>query len=222
MDDLNPFLTDVGNLLTALTFGNMPNVDKTLAFTVPALLQEPAALAGAWTALTTVGYYKDAGRVWLQGILTGGTYGATPIFTLPAAYWPAETQTLSAAQSSLFEPAGRIAVSVDGEVVAPTITAVQSGVSTYLSLDGLSFPSSDPSLVSPGSPFPFLISTNTLGGPAKSLLILSCQDVTSGSPVAAPYPGVAWVPVTGGVQITQLVGLLPGRRYKVRFILFPF
>ncbi len=222
VDDLNPFLTDTGNLLTALTFGNMPNVDKTLAITVPARLVEPTSLAGAWSALTTIGYYKDAGRVWLQGILTGGTYGTSAIFTLPETYWPAEIQALSAAQSSLFEPAGRVTVSTIGRVIAPTILSVQSGASTYLSLDGLSFPAADPSPVAPGSPFPFLISTNALGGPAKSLLVLSCQDVTSGSPVAAPYPGVAWVPVTGGVQITQLAGLLPERRYKVRFIIFPF
>ncbi len=222
VDDLNPFLTDTGNLLTALTFGNMPNVDKTLAITMPSVLVQPT-LAGAWVASTTVGSYKANGRVWLQGKLTGGTYSdSVAVFNLPSDQWPDEVQYLTARQDSLFTPSGAVNVGVDGKVLAPVILSVQSGTSTYLSLDGLSFPAADPTPSVQGSPFPFLISTNALGGPAKSLLVLSCQDVTSGSPVAAPYPGVAWVPVTGGVQITQLAGLLPGRRYKVRFIVFPF
>jgi hypothetical protein len=225
VNDLNPFLSSTSLALGgALTFDNMHAVVREFTVTAPALFTNVTTLGNLWTALYgPIGYAKSSdGMVTLRGVLTGGTYGSTAIFTLPAAYCPSVTNIFPVAQSSLFEPAGVLQIFPTGEVVAPAVTSVQTGSSTYLSLDGVSFEASDNSAPTP-------LSLNlTIGNlpQAGNLTVLSCLDVTSGTPVAAPFPAVAWQPafVSGSpvAQIRSLVGLGADRRYKIRVVIYAF
>lgn len=86
-----------------------------------------------WTATTPAVYYKDRGRVYLQGVIADGTTTTgTTLFTLPAGYWPAYEVWLVALSDT--GPV-RLDVATDGTVnIGPTAPG-----NTWLSLDGLSF-----------------------------------------------------------------------------------
>ncbi len=222
VNDLNPFLASINQALGGgLGFENLRQAVREITVTMPADATAPT-LAGTWVAQTTVGYVKDVnGIVRLSGVLTGGTYGTTAIFTLPSDFCPAEFKPFPVAQSALSEPQGLLQIFATGEVVAPVVTSVQSGTSTYLSLEGVSFQAADNSAGLPGAPFPITVSRGALAQ-VRSALVIDCYDWTSGSPVGAPYPSISWQPTAAGISLTRLVGLSPNRTYKLRLLLFPF
>lgn len=222
---LSPFLTDATAALNSrLSLKNFPCLDATVTVTMPERWLSPGPIGG-WTkpnpAYASVGYWKDAsGTVHLRGVLSGGTYSnVDPIFTLPTAFAPASYVLLSAAQSSLFEPAGIIEVRTDGGIYAPVVTSVQSGTSTFISLDGLSFESADQSPQDPGNPFPILLNPSQLPPGNRVVSVLSCVDTTTGVE-AATVPAVRWdVQTYSGVpyvRILDFVGLLPSHTYRLR------
>lgn len=66
-------------------------------------------------AQETAAFYKDAtGRVHLKGQVKSGTVGAfTPVFTLPAGYWPAKQLGFAVPSNNLF---GQVDISAVGNV----------------------------------------------------------------------------------------------------------
>ncbi len=206
---------------TSDAIGTLPNlVVREITVTMPAAVAQPT-LSGTWTTLYgTVGYTKTGTTVALQGVLTGGTYGPTALFTLPSAFCPSAERLFPVAQSSaVYTPAGLLQVFPTGEVVAPAVTSVQTGQSVFLSLDGVTFQTSD------GSPQALSTALNVTAGDLSSVtgvVAVACFDGTSGSPVAAPCPVVGWAPTATGIQITSLVGLSPSRRYTIRLVLAAF
>lgn len=221
---LTAFFTDTSNALGgALALGNMRVVLYTLDVTMPPRWTTPS-LGSGWATFSILyndaGYWKDAdGRVYLRGGLAGGTYGSTPIFTLPEGYRPEEYVVLPAAQSSVFAPAGQVEIRTNGDVIAAAITSVQSGTSTFLSLEGLSFDASDLSPPTLGTPFPLEVSAGGITGPLN-LVVFGCEDWTGRAVQPAPYPRPAWGVSGNVVRITDLVGLAPERRYKVKIAIF--
>lgn len=225
---LSPVLTDVaGALNSRLSLRNVPSLDKTIRVTMPERWLSPGVLSGGWVkpnpAYASVGYWKDAsGRVYLRGVLSGGTYSnSEPIFTLPSGFAPAKYALFSAAQSSVFEGAGVIEVRSDGGVYAPIVTSVQSGTSTYISLDGISFEAADLTPQDPGNPFPILLSTGGLPPGQRIVSVASCVDTTTGV-AGATLPSVRWDVATFSgvpyVRLLDLVGLQPSRAYEIRVI----
>ncbi len=214
VSDLSPFVVDVGNFVSdEIKFRATRDVVLT---TPPSAV--PGDLATGWVESRAVSYYRDRGRVYLEGVLAGGTYGTDTIFTLPSGFCPAQNQTIAVAQSSLFTPAGVVNIATTGEITAPTVLSVQSGVSTYLSLDGVSFPTSGAS-VSTGAPFP--IAVNVPFEP-KQAWVTGCWDVR-GDP--APLPTLTWGAVvrangasgtTNTISVIALDGLEPVAQYTVR------
>lgn len=226
-NDLNPTLSNIATMLAGgLTWTNMSAQVVERDFTMPVSLIPPT-LAGLWLALTpTLGIVKGAdGRVGLSGQVTGGTYGTTPLFTLPQAYWPARQAKLTTSQSSVFTGPSLVVVNTDGTVVAPIVPGVQSGVSTWLSLDQVVFPALDPTAVLPGAPFPLVVVPQGLQGVPRSVLVLSCLDTTN-TPVPVAPPLLNWdVAQQGGRQVFRVlnaVGCHPGRSYRVRFVVLAF
>ncbi len=219
VEALSSVVTDVGNLFAkGITFDGIRGLSADLQIAAPPN-PSPAEFAGNWTAFSPVSYQRTGNRVFLDGIVYGGTYGATPIFTLPLGFHPAQTQVLYAVQSSLFTPAGLLEISTTGEVVAPTVTSVQSGTSAYLSLAGLSFETAD-APVSPGAPFPLLVKT-----PFKpqEAFVTGCWD-SVGDP--APLPVLTWGVVLSGTELVLSVlaldGLIPESKYTVRLAVLGF
>lgn len=97
---------------------------------------QPAFVSG-WSNFGSphapAGFYKDRGRVYLQGTVKKSTVVADRdvIFTLPAGYIPA-VQSLFASLSA--NVSCRVDVNMTGEVVV-----TKGGNSAYVSLNGLSF-----------------------------------------------------------------------------------
>lgn len=82
----------------------------------------------------TAGYRKDGqGIVHLKGLVKDGALGATPVFTLPVGYRPAETHLFGVA-SNTTGGAGRVDVTSGGLVQALT-----PSVSSWVSLEGVIF-----------------------------------------------------------------------------------
>ncbi len=213
VDALNPFLKS-----TTAALGRNPQIlVREFTVTMPSI-SVAATLGGLWVAQTPVGCTKTGNTVRLYGTATGGTYGTTALLNLPEAYAPDVLRLFTVAQSSLYQPAGQIQIFPSGAVVAPVITSVQSGVSTFLSLDGVSFDVGT-AASAPGAPFPIALSTGDLKS-VQGVEVWACHDVTTGSPVPAPYPALAWEPTAAGINLTNLVGLVPGRRYTLRLVLF--
>lgn len=96
--------------------------------TEPTLLNSWTNFGGGYE---DAGYYRRGGRVYLRGMIDGGTVGSAA-FTLPEGYRPTNNVTLATISNNAI---GRIAVTTAGEVrpVTPSVT-------TWVSLDGLSFP----------------------------------------------------------------------------------
>lgn len=223
-DALTSFLTDTSNAIGGqLAFGNMRVLQYVVDVTMPEAWTAPTLTspwANAGGSYAPSGYSKNAeGYVSLRGRLTGGTYGTTAIFTLPAGYRPAYDCTFPAAQSSAATPAGQVNVNADGKVIAPQIAGVQSGTSTYLSLDGVVFQASDPTPPTLGAPFPVLLSTGNLGNDLN-VTVFGCEDWTGRAATATPYPRIAWTSTGTAIAVTGFAGLSAGRRYKVRIAIF--
>lgn len=178
-----------------------------------------ASLVNSWVAYSasnqTFGFWKDeSGFVHLRGAVKSGTYGASAITTLPDGYRPAlaipgagATQT-----NATYDGEGRIAISTAGVVTAPVVTNIQTGTSTFLSLENISFEAASTSPQLLGTPI--TLAELGLSTPATGVAILACFDTTIAQ--AASAPRVAWQTTRTGVQITQLFGLLPGHLYALR------
>jgi hypothetical protein len=214
-----PLVEALNDVLTsaALAIGTLPAVViRRFDVTMPDDWTTPA-LSGLWLAQSPVGYRKRPdGSIEFRGVLTGGAHGTTAIFTLPTALRPASLTLLPVAQSSASAPAGLLQVFATGEVVAPVVGSIQSGTSAYFSLDGVQFAAAD--LATPTLARPIQLAAGGLPS-VNGLLALSCLDVTTTTPVAAPIPSVSWsanapngVP---GVQINALPGLAGGRTYTL-------
>lgn len=209
---VNDFQSQTANGLAGIA----PRVVRDLIYRAPERWIAPTLL-NSWVntggSYATAGFWKDErGVVTLRGRVRLGTYGILPMFTLPDGFAPAATQTFPVTQSSIMEGPGQLAIASDGSVTAPAIVSVQTGVSTYLSLDGVSFDAAD--LTPPRLSSQPLIAGLGLPGKATSLTVQSCRDVTLGQP--APPPRIAWQPQGGGVLLTQFFGLLPGHQYALR------
>jgi len=216
--DPEAFLRLINNFQqqTANAFALLPvRVLRSFDYLSPQQWVEPAS-TGSWLkpspSYNSVSYWKDIGGVvHLRGVLSGGTYSTTPIFTLPAGFRPASNNLFTVAQSSIYEGTGIVEVQADGDVIAPAITSVQTGVSTYLSLDGISFQADDSS---PLTTAPLILSRLALGKPAAGCRVLSCRDLTAGA--AAAIPALAWEPVDQDtVRINQIFGLTAGHKYSL-------
>ncbi len=224
--DLNGTLSNLALMLAGgLTWANMAAQVVERDFTMPSNVYTPT-LAGLWLPLATPEATKDSGgRVWLSGQATGGTYGTTPLFALPQEYRPAKVVSRTVAQSSNMAPDGLVTINPDGSVVAPVVVAVQTGTSQGLSFDGISFLAADPTPVLPGVPFPLVVVPQGLQGPPRSVIPLSCLDITR-NPVAVAPPALAWdVSVVGGrpvFRVLNAVGCFPGRSYRLRFVVLAF
>lgn len=94
------------------------------------------SLGASWADVGTPdlvsGYYKHAGRVWLEGRITGGTSGSSP-FTLPTGYRPSATVRIPIVSSTGGSPAEVVITS------AGVVTINYSGSTPNISLDGVSF-----------------------------------------------------------------------------------
>lgn len=84
-------------------------------------------------SLSTAGFYKAFGRVWLKGVIDTGTNG-TSAWTLPAGYRPDEVMSLPSGQyAALGSSATYITIGTDGTVIP------SAGSTNGIMLDGLSF-----------------------------------------------------------------------------------
>jgi hypothetical protein len=225
---VTPFMRDVGNLFEGgISWQNMRCVERELTFTMPSLFVT-ATLTAPWAAesgYSAPGYSKGAdGVVRLRGACDGGTYSGTAIFTLPSAYWPVAAVSFPAVQNNAtFTPTGQVDISAAGVVTAPDIPAMQTGVSTRLCFDGMTFDTTDPNPVVV-SPFPVFVNITDLGASAKDVLVTYCYDATSPSLVPWPSPRLAWGNSTYSgipmVSVSQALGCIEGRRYRVGLKIF--
>lgn len=76
------------------------------------------------------GYYKDKDRVFLQGLIKGGTVGASA-FTLPTGYRPSKRKIFTVNSSNSF---GRVDILSNGNVFIDGMCS-----NAYVSLEGISF-----------------------------------------------------------------------------------
>lgn len=210
---LNEMQSQVANAFAILPARTV----REFTFTPPSRWVD-ATLVNSWVgdpSFATPGFWRDdEGVVYLRGNVSGGTYGTT-IFTLPAGFRPTAFRAFAVAQGcALYEPVGTLNITSAGVVSAPVVTSVQSGVSSYLSLDGVSFEGADAGpVVNTGAPI--VLSGLGFAHQASGVRVIACTDMSRGSP--APLPAIAWTP-TGrdGIQVTQVFGLSPGHRYTVR------
>ncbi len=211
---LNGHLKDVGNSLAQIA----PWVLRDVTVTIPEKWTD-ATLAHSWVlydaTYNTPGYRQDAtGRVYLRGAAKSGTYGALSILTLPESMWPPLVVSFAVVQSNAtYEPSGRLNISTAGVVTAPDITSVQTGVSTFLSLEGVSF---DGSGIGQSLAQTINVDTRGLAGAPARVSVKKCYQVTTTVPFA--YPQIAWQSVGQTVQITQVAGLPPGT-YSLRLLI---
>lgn len=225
---VTPFMRDVGNLFAGgISWVNMRCIERELTFTMPSYFAT-ATLTAPWVAesgYSAPGYSKDAdGIVRLRGACDGGTYSGTAIFTLPSSHWPPAAVSFPAVQdNATFTPTGRVNITAAGVVTAPDIPAMQTGASTFLSFDGMTFGTTDASPVTV-APFPVFLNITDLGAPAKDVIATYCYDSTSPSLVPWPMPRLAWgnstytgIPM---VSISQALGFIEGRRYTVGLKIF--
>lgn len=124
--------------------GTQRNFDAIKAILEPS--REQVRLVGAGTnpafqnswvnfggGFQAAGFYKDRGRVYLQGFIDGGA-ASTTVFTLPAGYRPVAISahsTLTHTGAAL--TFGWVSVESDGDVSAVTFGT------NFLSLEGISF-----------------------------------------------------------------------------------
>lgn len=78
----------------------------------------------------TAAYYKDKDRVFLQGLIKGGTVG-TSAFTLPSGYRPKKRKIFTVNSGNSF---GRVDILTNGNVLIDGICS-----NSYVSLEGISF-----------------------------------------------------------------------------------
>lgn len=116
------------------------DVQQALAPLVAPLVWTPLTPIGGWTAYsastTTPAWQRDAsGRIWLQGVVGGGSAGAN-LFSV-AAPAPAVAKTLSCVtyDGAALKP-GELVVLVDGSI------QLARGSTTFVSLDSLSYTTS--------------------------------------------------------------------------------
>lgn len=174
-------------------------------------------LLNSWVdvpGFASLAVWKDPfGFVNFRGAVKSGTYGASPIGTLPEGFRPAHTVSVITVQSNAtYTPPGVVSFLTTGDILAASITSVQVGVSTFLGFDGLRpFEAADSAA---SLETPVLLTRLGLRKAATGAQVLACQDLTTGSPAAA---SIAWTP-TGrdGIQITRVGGLTPGHRYTLR------
>ena len=96
-------------------------------------VKSPTLLNG-WTKYggdyDTAGYYKDKDRVFLQGLIKGGTVGAVA-FTLPVGYRPAKRKIFVVNANNTF---GRVDVLSNGNVYIDAMCS-----NSYVSLENINF-----------------------------------------------------------------------------------
>ena len=78
----------------------------------------------------TAGYYKDKDRVYLQGLIKGGTVG-TSAFTLPSGYRPKKRKIFTVNSNNSF---GRVDILTNGNVIIDSMCS-----NGYVSLENISF-----------------------------------------------------------------------------------
>jgi hypothetical protein len=117
--------------------GDAPSIPIEGWHTVGAAGEPAFIVASGWHNYDTSVYpaaafrkYPD-GRVRLRGLVAGGTIGqASPIFVLPAGYWPSRNLIFSVVSNDV---AGEVRIASNGSVY------VQVGNTNWVSLDGIEF-----------------------------------------------------------------------------------
>lgn len=227
----NPFQEATGKALDkSLTFAqNIQSQQWTVDVVAPspvwngiATQGSPApAFARSWvqyvdTAYPAVGFRLDAtGRVYLRGIVSGGTATAGPMFYVPAAYLPAKDFLFTCLSNSAFG-AGVVRVgtaSVDFAV----------GSNAYFCLDNVSWEAASASAapaLPTGSGWPLTLKLSIPG--AAWVQVVKVEDLsavfgaqTGFGPVGPPE----WTfDSTGGLVILGVPGLTPGRQYRLTLL----
>lgn len=131
-DDLFSELQDIEQRIARLESSRLPESVRVIGTT-----GQPAFSTG-WSQYDNTptfewaGFYRFAGRVWLQGLVKKSTAAAfgDVIFTLPVGYRPAHRVLLNIQTNSVI---GRVDVMANGDVVVQTANAA------WLAFDGLSF-----------------------------------------------------------------------------------
>lgn len=223
--DLNGFLAQSSNVLrNGLGWSNFAGQRFAFDFTMPSRWT-PLTLAGSWVAeagFNEPGYtVAPDGTVRLRGAVSGGAYGTT-IAVLPGGARPSKFLSVPVSQAcALYEPVGVVSVKPTGVIEAPVVTSVQSGTSTFLSLEGITFDAAEPAATVPGSPFPLraiLLQGATIG----TVFVTGAEDTTGRRVQPAPVASVVWdVATTNGSRVFRVLdfpGLIPGHSYRVRLM----
>lgn len=110
-------------------------IEQTALATVESLTA--ATLNANWstgTGRAAASYYKDRGRVWLQGGVKRDSGATTSPFTLPSGYRPTQT---GGTVYAIVDGAGAVTYATVSTAGVLTFGAVTTG--TALNLDGISF-----------------------------------------------------------------------------------
>lgn len=123
---------DSGNVPTSLTTVSV-SICQGVTLITPTLLNSWVNFTGADTP-APARYFKDAfGVVHLSGMVKNGSSLTAVIMNLPAGYRPAYTHYFASVSNDVF---ARLDVRNSGDVAV----GASSGSTTYVSLDGISFP----------------------------------------------------------------------------------
>lgn len=168
-------------------------------------------LENSWINADTVepSYWKDpSGWIHLRGSVSDGTYGASRILLLPVGYRPDHDVYCAAYQNNAtYTGPGEVVIDTGGQVFAPDIPSIQTGVSTWLSLDNIAFEAQDMTVQSLSTSV--AVDTRGLAGPPSDVTVVDCWAATHDL-TAYPLPRIAWQTFSGQVYLTQVSGLPPG------------
>jgi hypothetical protein len=248
VQNLNPFLTATSDALgRKLTVSdNLACVVREVEVTQPEDWITVENFGSGWssydptgTTYAPVGYRKAAdGRVHLRGLATGGQ-PKDAVFTLPAEILPQyqeEQDALVDINLSGVVPGvhpGGVVILQDGRVFVRSVVVWNGAADTsqepsttaveWVSFDGISFDALDRRPAEAPTPYPLLVSVRELAGRPAHVQVVGCEDISTRSPTPFPYPRPSWSPTdtsTGtAVRINSLVGLVPGRKYRVTLLI---
>lgn len=175
-------------------------------------------LAGDWvkyaSTYPTLQVSKAAdGRVYTRGMVKSATAtSGTPVVQFPPEYLPDNRYAFATVASDAF---GFVVLTADGMLEARTGT-----FSTYLSLNGLSWMARDRSPIPPAC-FPYDFATGFTSAPEAVILVGYEEHEPTFRPRAS-LGAVDWelVHLQGKpyVRVNNVPGLIPGRAYRLSFL----
>lgn len=200
---------------------NMVAEYRDVVATIPEVAWVTPTLENSWAAFSSTysqpGYRIDSsGQVELRGRVASGSAGTAAITTLPAGHRPPYALTFSVPND---DSTGRLEITTAGVValaLAPGTTPTAS-----VGLDGVRFYAASPSAPQAfvGSDWPLHIAPKTFNARIKSLQLVKATD-DSDSPDQSHGGGtVDWDRTGTGAKIRAVRGLVPGRKYRMTFLL---